>query len=96
MEIIWSLRKDYKITNSKQQLMSPELDTISKIYHCDFDNQGNVTLKVRRNRLVKREKNYQWQGCVHDDLKIKDGKFTYSDIVVTHRKTMVLLIQIEI
>ena len=56
------------------------------LYHCNFDDQGNVTLKVRRTRLVKREKNYQWKGCVHEDLEIKDGKFGDSDIVVTHKK----------
>ena len=74
-----------KLTNLKQ-LMSPKLDAVSMLYNCDFDDQGNVTLNVRRNRLVKREKNYQWKGVVHEDLEVKDGTFYDSDTVVTHRK----------
>ncbi|MBC2721745.1 MAG: glycosyltransferase family 2 protein [Desulfosporosinus sp.] len=74
-----------KLTYLKQY-MSPELDAVSMMYHCDFDNQGNTTLKVRRTRLVKRAKNYQWKGAVHEDLVIKEGTLYDSDIVVTHRK----------
>ncbi len=74
-----------KLTHLKQY-MSPELDAVSMMYHCDFDDYGNVTLNVRRTRLVKRAKNYQWKGAVHEDLAIKDGTFYDSDIVVTHRK----------
>jgi len=36
--------------------------------------------------MVKRDKNYQWEGRVHEDFKIKDGKFVDSDIVVTRKK----------
>lgn len=66
--------------------MSPGVDAVSMQYHCDFDDYGNVTLNVRRTRLVKRAKNYQWEGAVHEDLTLNDGTFHDSDIVVTHRK----------
>jgi len=74
-----------KLTHLKQ-FMSPDLDAVSMQYHCDFDSQGNVTLNIRRNRLVKRAKNYLWKGAVHEDLEIKDGTFYDSDIVITHNK----------
>lgn len=79
------LEYSQKVTHLKQ-FMSPELDAVSMRYHCDFDDHGNVTLNVRRTRLVKRAKDYQWKGAVHEDLEIKDGTFYDSDIVVTHRK----------
>ncbi|NTW21335.1 MAG: glycosyltransferase family 2 protein [Nostocales cyanobacterium W4_Combined_metabat2_030] len=69
-----------------KQYMSPVVDAVSMQYYCDFDDHGNVTLNVRRTRLVKQARNYQWKGAVHEDLAIKDGIFYDSDIVVTHRK----------
>ena len=69
-----------------KQLMSPEMDAVSMQYHCDFDDRGNVTLNVRRTRLVKRSRNYQWEGVVHEDLAVNGGIIYDSDIVVTHRK----------
>lgn len=69
-----------------KQLMSPAVDAVSMKYHCDFDDHGNVSLNVRRTRLVKRTRNYLWKGAVHEDLGIKDGTFYDSDIIVTHRK----------
>lgn len=69
-----------------KQFLSPAVDAVSMQYHCDFDDQGNVTLNVRRTRLVKRSRNYQWKGAVHEDLSIRVGTIYDSDIVVTHRK----------
>lgn len=69
-----------------KQSMSSVVDAVSMPYHCDFDDYGNVTLNVRRTRLVKRSKNYQWEGVVHEDLALKDGILYDSDIVVTHKK----------
>lgn len=39
-----------------KQFLSPAVDAVSMQYHCDFDDRGNVTLNVRRTRLVKRVK----------------------------------------
>jgi tetratricopeptide (TPR) repeat protein len=72
--------------NQLKKCMSPKIDAVSMVYHCDFDDQGNITLKVRRTRLVKRTNNYQWEGAVHEDLVIKGANFYDSDIAVTHKK----------
>jgi len=74
-----------KLIQIKQSL-SPIIDVVSMSYHCDFDEYQNVTLNVRRGRLVKRSKNYQWIGAVHEELSIREGTFLDSDIVITHRK----------
>lgn len=83
------LSEDIQKLSDLKKTISSDLDAVSMLYNCDFDDQGNVTLKVRRTRLVKREKNYQWEGCVHEDLKIDGGKFIDSDITVTHKKNYV-------
>ncbi|QGQ99765.1 glycosyltransferase [Paenibacillus psychroresistens] len=74
-----------KLLQLKQSL-SPAVDVVSMLYNCDFDESGNVTLQVRRARLVKRSKNYLWMGTVHEDLLIEEGTFLDSDIVITHKK----------
>ncbi|SFL58251.1 Glycosyltransferase involved in cell wall bisynthesis [Paenibacillus sp. 1_12] len=74
-----------KLLHLKESL-SPVVDAISMPYHCDFDEYGNITLNVRRVRLVKRLKNYRWFGEVHEDLSIGDASYLDSDIVITHMK----------
>lgn len=80
------LSEDSQKLSHLKQFMLPEMDAVSMQYHCDFDDQGNVTLNVRRFRLVKRSRNYQWEGAVHEDLTVKGAIFYDSDIVITHGK----------
>lgn len=90
--ILWLDADDVLLSEDSQKLarlkcsMSSEVDAVSMQYYCDFDDYGNVTLNVRRTRMVKRSRNYQWEGAVHEDLLINNGIFYDSDIVVTHRK----------
>lgn len=92
--ILWLDADDVLLPENREKLchlkqfLSPTVDAVSMQYHCDFDDHGNVTLNVRRTRLVKRARNYQWKGAVHEDLVFKDGTFSDSDIVVTHRKNL--------
>jgi glycosyltransferase involved in cell wall biosynthesis len=74
-EKIWRLKKE----------LDDQVDTVTMIYHYAFDEFGNVTTSLRRNRLVKREKNYQWVGPVHEYLGV-NGHTLNSDIVVTHTR----------
>lgn len=64
--------------------LEPDIDTVSMEYHLAFDEFGNVTSKLRRNRLVKRENQFRWIGAVHEYLEVY-GKAIHSDIAVTHR-----------
>jgi len=89
--IMWLDADDVLLSEDRQKLLQlkqsldPLVDAVSMEYHCDFDDHGNVTLKVRRTRIVKRMKNFQWHGAVHEDLSI-DGNLFDSDIVVTHKR----------
>lgn len=73
-----------KLLQLKQSL-DPSVDAVSMEYHCDFDDHSNVTLNVRRTRIVKRIKNFQWHGVVHEDLSVY-GNMLDSDIAVTHKQ----------
>ncbi|MBE9913436.1 glycosyltransferase [Paenibacillus donghaensis] len=89
--ILWLDADDVLLTEDRQKLLqlkqslNPLVDAVSMNYHCAFDDHGNVTLNVRRIRLVKRSNKYQWQGAVHEDLVVK-GIICDSDVVVTHKQ----------
>lgn len=61
------------------------IDSVTMVYDYGFDEYGNVSLSFRRNRLVKREKNFKWYGPVHEYLDV-NGNIINSDIHVTHRR----------
>ncbi|AIQ49304.1 glycosyl transferase [Paenibacillus sp. FSL R7-0273] len=60
-----------------------DTDAVSMNYNLAFDEHGNVTSSLTRNRLVKRENGFRWFGVVHEYLEVS-GKVHRSDISVTH------------
>jgi glycosyltransferase involved in cell wall biosynthesis len=60
-----------------------DTDAVSMNYNLAFDEHGNVTSSLTRNRLVKRENNFRWIGIVHEYLEVS-GKVHRSEISVTH------------
>lgn len=66
-----------------KQNVDPAVDSISMEYHLAFDEFGNVTSKLRRNRIVKRSRAFKWIGPVHEYLEVY-GDILSSDIAVTH------------
>ncbi|MET3848583.1 glycosyltransferase [Paenibacillus sp. OAE614] len=79
------LEKDRLMLIGLKEGLPETVDAVSMIYHYAFDEYGNVTLSLRRNRLVKREKHFCWHGPVHEYLAV-DGSIVMSDIIVTHRR----------
>lgn len=65
--------------------MNGDLDAVSMLYHLAMDSSGNPSFSSRRNRLVKREKEFKWIGRVHEYLEVH-GNILKSDIAITHRK----------
>lgn len=59
------------------------VDSVTMHYHLAFDDNGQVTSSLRRNRLVKRAKNFQWIGAVHEYLAVS-GFILNSDVAITH------------
>lgn len=67
-----------------KQTLDRSIDTVSMHYHLAFDSERNVTSSLRRNRLVKRLKGFQWHGAVHEYLAV-GGHILNSDIAITHQ-----------
>lgn len=62
-----------------------QYDYVSMNYHLSYDQKGNPTYSYRRNRLVKRSKNFKWIGPVHEYLEVYGHGFP-SSIAVSHKK----------
>lgn len=73
-----------KLIHLKETLNS-SVDSVTMIYHYAFDQYGNPTKSFRRNRLVKRNSQFQWIGPVHEYLAV-NGNIINSDITVTHKR----------
>lgn len=80
------LEKDYKKFKKLKKTLDPNVDSVSMYYNAGMDEFGNVTLQFRRNRLVKRSKNFKWKGDVHNYLEVS-GNIVHSDIAITHKKS---------
>lgn len=65
-------------------VLTTAVDVVSMPYHLSFNQQGQVTSQLRRNRLVKREKGFLWIGAVHEYLEVY-GSIQNSDIAVCHQ-----------
>ncbi|MGG4107284.1 glycosyltransferase [Paenibacillus lautus] len=66
-------------------ILDQSVDSVTMDYHLAFDEFGNVTSSVRRNRLVKRENKFQWIGAVHEYLGVW-GNILNSDVAITHNR----------
>ncbi|MFE0625084.1 glycosyltransferase [Priestia aryabhattai] len=78
------LEADRKKFKKLKETLDSSIDTVTMDYHLSVDQYGNVTSRVKRNRLVKREKQFQWIGMVHEYLEVWGNIFN-SDIAVTHQ-----------
>lgn len=79
------LDEDREKLKKLKETLDPSVDSVSMYYDAGSDEYGNITLRFRRNRLVKREKGYKWEGDCHQYLNVI-GKIINSDIAITHKK----------
>ncbi len=68
-----------------KQNLDYSVDSITMKYNLSFDPDGNVASSLRRNRLVKKSKNFKWIGAVHEYLAV-NGKIIDSDIAIRHKR----------
>ncbi|MFF2484281.1 glycosyltransferase [Paenibacillus sp. NPDC058071] len=74
---------DYRALLALKKTLSSSVDSVSMNYYLSFDEYGKPSSKLRRNRLVRRDRHYRWIGAVHEYLEVF-GNMMYSDIAVTH------------
>jgi glycosyltransferase involved in cell wall biosynthesis len=77
--------EDRKKLKLLKDTFDPSYDAISMKYHYAFSESGEPTLVFRRNRIVKRAKNFKWFGFIHEYLSV-EGKILESDINVSHTR----------
>lgn len=78
-------KEDQKKLKKMKKELDDSVDAVSMLYHVAFDEFDNPKFSYRRNRLVKRDRNFKWIGPVHEYLEV-NGNITSSDIAVIHRK----------
>lgn len=64
------------------------VDMYQMQYYYHLDKDEKPTLIQIRERLVKREKNYQWMSPIHEVI-IPSGNIEKVDIAITHKKKVV-------
>lgn len=68
-----------------KETLSHDVDSVTMLYNVGFDKYGNVTFSFKRNRLVKRCRNFKWHCAAHNYLEVS-GNIIDSDICITHKK----------
>ncbi|MEG6586417.1 glycosyltransferase [Dendrosporobacter sp. 1207_IL3150] len=87
--ILWLDADDVIMPDDKQKFLElksalvPTVDAVNMFYNLTVNQSGQVSSRLRRNRLVKREKNFRWIGAVHEYIEVY-GNIVSSDIAVTH------------
>ncbi|MFZ5969479.1 MAG: tetratricopeptide repeat-containing glycosyltransferase family 2 protein [Bacillota bacterium] len=79
------LDEDQRKLLELKETLDPSVDSVIMHYYLVFDGKGNATSSLRRNRLVKRSRNFRWEGAVHECLVV-GGVIFNSDIAVAHKK----------
>lgn len=79
------LEEDYQKFMKLKKNLDTSIDIYMMKYYYTLDREGNPTLVQNRERLLKREKNYQWVSPVHEVI-IPEGKVENVDIAITHKK----------
>lgn len=78
------LEADRKRFLTLKETLDPAVDSVTMPYHLSFDQHGQVTSSLRRNRLVKRVKNFTWIGAVHEYLAVH-GHIINGEVAITHQ-----------
>ncbi|MGE7929460.1 glycosyltransferase [Lysinibacillus xylanilyticus] len=77
------LEEDQEKFQALKEALTLDIDAVSMNYNLSFDNEGNVSSLLRRYRLVRRDKQFQWIGAVHEYLEV-GGNLLDSNIAVSH------------
>lgn len=73
------LPKDQQAFRDLWGNLAGDVDVISMYYHTALDEKGRPLYLYRRNRIVRRSKNFRWHGAVHEYLEF-GGNIVASEI----------------
>jgi tetratricopeptide (TPR) repeat protein len=63
--------------------MDGSVDVFLLNYHVGFDEFGNITFTNKRERILRREANFQWTEPVHEVI-VQSGNVVHVDIAIVH------------
>lgn len=78
-------KKDQDKLKLLKKNINRKVDVVSMLYVLSADENNKPLVSLRRNRLVKREKNFLWIGKVHEYLDVH-GNIMQADIAIRHLK----------
>lgn len=79
------LEEDRMKFKELKEKMDGTVDLYQMKYNYHLDANNNPTLIQVRERLMKREKNYQWVSPIHEVI-VPSGNIEKVDIAITHKK----------
>lgn len=89
--IMWLDADDYITEDNIEKIvllkstLDPNIDSVSMHYSLGRDEIGNTVTSLRRNRIVKREKGFEWIGRIHEYLEVS-GNIYPAEIYIHHDK----------
>jgi len=90
--LFWMDADDYmpeedreKLKALKEEIDPSIVDMVTMMYVLTQDEKGNPIYSIRRERLVKRSRNYQWCDFVHEYIP-PEGNIMNTDIAIIHDK----------
>lgn len=78
--------KSIKLINELKKNLSSDIDIVTMNYLYAFDKNDNPILSFKRERILKKSKNYQWIDPVHECIPLNGNVFN-TEIEIWHRKT---------
>lgn len=78
--------KSIQLINQLKSNLSSSVDIVTMNYLYAFDKNDNPILSFKRERLLKRSKNYQWIDPVHECIPLV-GNVYNTEIEIWHRKS---------
>lgn len=81
---ILSEKNQEKLLILKEKL-SKEIDIVMMEYQTSWDENGNPDFIYYRERLIRNNKKYLWEGEIHEAI-LPTGNILYSDIAIMHKK----------
>lgn len=79
------LQTDHDNLLNLKKFLSPLTDIVMMRYNTNFDENGNPIFSYFRERIIRNNKKYLWQGAIHEVIT-PSGNIEYSNIAVTHKK----------
>ena len=80
------LKEDGELFKLLKSDLILQIDTVIMKYVLQRDEAGKEVNIFYRERMVKREKGYQWQDPIHEYIDFSKGLILHTEIAVTHTK----------